>query len=89
MTREEIIENSGIINSGDLTIKLEELESCGCIRKYFAYGMKKKNAIYQLMDSYTLFYFSFLEDYPTDDEETNLIYSSKDILFTFLPTFIT
>lgn len=26
MTREEIIERSGLINSGDLTVKLEELE---------------------------------------------------------------
>ena len=50
MTREEIIANSGIVNSGDLTKKLEELESCGFIRKYDSFGMKKKNAVYQLID---------------------------------------
>jgi hypothetical protein len=67
MTREELIAASGIANSGALTAKLEELESCGFIRKYYAFGMKKKNAVYQLMDCFTLFYFKFLKDSPTDE----------------------
>lgn len=67
MTRDELIEKSGLNNSGDLSVKLEELESCGFIRKYYAYGMKKKNAVYQLIDHFTLFYFSFMEDDPTDE----------------------
>lgn len=67
MTREELIEASGIQNSGDLSVKLEELESCGFIRKYYAFGMKKKNAVYQLMDCFTLFHFKFLQDAPTDE----------------------
>lgn len=67
MTREEIINTAKISNSGDLTTKLEELESCGFIRKYYAFGMKKKNAIYQLMDCFTLFYFKFLKSQPTDE----------------------
>ncbi len=67
MTREEIIENSGLSNSGDLTGKLEELESCGFIRKYNAYGMKKKNAVYQLMDNFTLFFYQFMEKGTTDE----------------------
>lgn len=67
MTREELITISGIINSGDLTVKLEELENCGFIRKYTAFGMKKKNAMYQLIDCFTLFYYRFLADEPTDE----------------------
>ena len=67
MTREEIIENTRLANSGDLTVKLEELESCGFIRKYDAYGMKKKNAVYQIIDNYTLFYYQFLAKHPTDE----------------------
>ncbi len=67
MTREEIITSTKIPNSGDLTTKLEGLESCGFIRKYNAFGMKKKNAIYQLMDCFTLFYFKFLKSEPTDE----------------------
>lgn len=67
MTREDLIQASQITNSGDLTLKLEELESCGFIRKYYAFGMKEKNAVYQLMDCFTLFYFQFLKDAPTDE----------------------
>jgi len=67
MTRDEIIEASGLINSGDLSRKLDELESCGFIRKYYAFGMKKKNCIYQLMDCFTLFYYKFLQINHTDE----------------------
>lgn len=67
MTREELISTTGIPNTGDLSTKLEELESCGFIRKYYAFGMKRKNALYQLMDCYTLFYFKFLQNAPTDE----------------------
>lgn len=66
MTREEIISTTGIINSGDLTKKLSELESCGFIREYRAFGMKKKNTVYQLIDNFTLFYYRFLENNPND-----------------------
>lgn len=67
LTREELIKLTGLSNSGDLTGKLEELESCGFIRKYYAFGMKKKNAVYQLIDCFTLFHFKFLQDEPTDE----------------------
>lgn len=67
MTRDELIEASGIPNSGDLTTKLEELESCGFIRKYYAFGMKKKHAVYQLIDCFTLFHFKVLKDAPNDE----------------------
>ena len=67
MTREELINISRIRNTGDLSKKLEELESCGFIRKYYAFGMKRKNALYQLMDCFTLFYFKFMQEIPTDE----------------------
>lgn len=67
MTREELAEGEGLSNSGDLTQKLEELESCGFIRKYHAFGMKKRNAVYQLMDCFTLFYLRFLADGMQDE----------------------
>ena len=66
-SREDIITDTGIPNSGALTAKLEELENCGFIRKYTAFGQKKKNAIYQITDQFTLFYYQFLEDNPTDE----------------------
>jgi len=66
MTREELISASGIPNSGDLTKKLDELESCGFIRKYKAFGNNAKNAVYQLIDCFTLFYLKFLKNSKAD-----------------------
>ena len=71
MTREEIIDAAGLTNSGGLTVKLEELESCGFIRKYYAFGMKKKNSVYQLIDFFSLFYFAFMEEAGDEHFWTN------------------
>ena len=67
MTREELLERTGLTNSGDITVKLDELEKCGFIRKYYAFGMKKKNAVYQLVDNFALFYYMFMADGQTDE----------------------
>lgn len=67
MTREELIEKANLVNSGGLTDRLEELEKCGFIRKYNAFGMKKKNALYQLIDNFTLFYYKFIQDGVSDE----------------------
>ncbi len=65
-TRTELIEKAGLENSGMLTKRLAELESCGFIRKYMPVDKKKKDAIYQLIDAFTLFYFSFMQKEPSD-----------------------
>ncbi len=67
MTREELLKATHLADSGNFTIKLEELESCGFIRKYHQFGMKERNAVYQLIDNYTLFYYKFLENKPSDE----------------------
>lgn len=67
MTRDEIIENANIATSGQLTKHLEDLENCGFIRRYQAIGAKTKNALYQLIDNFTLFYFKFMEDRKNTD----------------------
>lgn len=61
MTRDDIIENSNLITNGLLTKYLEDLGNCGFIRRYQAIGSKTKNALYQLVDNFTLFYFRFME----------------------------
>ncbi len=56
-------ELSACKNIGDgepLTTALRELEECGFIRKYNNFNNKKNNCIYQLIDSFTLFYVRFL-----------------------------
>ena len=67
MTRDDIINTAGLTNSGQLTKELEELESCGFIRHYNAFGMQKKGTFYQLMDAFTLFHYQFLDPYPSDE----------------------
>ncbi|MBR1812460.1 MAG: hypothetical protein IJ773_01415 [Lachnospiraceae bacterium] len=67
MTREELLKATRLPDSGNFTARLEELESCGFLRKYHQYGMKERNACYQLIDNFTLFYYKFLEEKPTDE----------------------
>lgn len=67
LSRNEIAEMAKIPNSGYLTKIIDELISCGFIRKYTVFGKKTKDAIYQLTDFYTLFYFQFLNKKQTDE----------------------
>ena len=60
MSRGEIAIGARISNSGTLTKYLQELEQCGFIRRYVLPGRKTKDAIYQLMDNFTLFHFKFI-----------------------------
>lgn len=68
MSRAELIKEIGIANNGNLTTVLNDLESCGFIRKYVSIGKKERDAIYQLVDFYTLFYFKFLHGKSGVDE---------------------
>jgi len=59
MTREEISRLAGVANNGTLTRRLTELEQCGFIRTFAEIGKKKKGAVHQLIDNFTLFHFRF------------------------------
>ena len=67
MTREEIVKESGLVENGKLSTVLKDLEHCGFIRKYNQIGKVSKNAIYQLVDFYTLFYFKFIQENKRHD----------------------
>ena len=67
MTREELLESTHLADSGNFTMRLEELESCSFLRKYRQYGRKERSAVYQLIDNFTLFHYKFLEAKPTDE----------------------
>jgi len=69
MTREEVCKHSGVAKNGKLSRILEELEQCGFIRRYTAFGHHRNQSIYQLVDAYTLFYFRFLQDCSSADPE--------------------
>jgi AAA+ ATPase superfamily predicted ATPase len=79
LTRNEIIEASKLPNGGSLNRTLKELELSGFIRRYRNYGKKIRQSMYQLIDFYTLFYFSFLKNNTFNDEHywTNFIENAR------------
>ena len=68
LTRDEIVELSKLGDGGSITRMLEELEQCGFIRSYYAFGKKQRNKIYQLIDLFSLFYLNFIFNKHHNDE---------------------
>ena len=76
LTRQEILDTTGITDNGAFSIVLDELEQCGFIRLYEPFGntrmagdkRQKSATIYQLTDFYTLFYFNFVKNNRYQDE---------------------
>ena len=62
----EILKRVGMAKGGNAKRYLDDLERCGFIRKYTAFGKKKRDATYQLIDNFSLFYLKFI------DGESNL-----------------
>ncbi len=73
MIRTEIAEAAKMKSGKTLTTVLDNLESCGFIRKYVNYGCSSRKSLYQLVDFFTLFYFRFLRD----SSFRNLLFWSK------------
>jgi hypothetical protein len=68
LTRKEIESTAQLSSGGGLTTTLKNLEYCGFIRSYHSFGKKKQEQLYQLLDSYTLFYFKYLAQNKNNDE---------------------
>ena len=68
MTRDELIHEAHLQDNGRLSEILQDLETCGFIRKYTNFGLKTKGAVFQLIDSYTLFYYRFIQQNTGGDE---------------------
>ena len=67
LTRDEILKATKI-EGGTLTKILKNLELCDFIKSISHYGRNTKNCVYRLTDFYTLFYFRFLENKHSIDE---------------------
>jgi len=61
LSRADIIETTKIADGGSLTKILNDLITCGFIRKYVGYGKKERDSIYQLIDFFSLFDMKFRE----------------------------
>ena len=62
LTRNEIIEVSGLKSGGTLSTVLEELIQCGFVQQIRPISKIKEDYLYRLVDEYSLFYFKFLKD---------------------------
>lgn len=72
LLREELLKASKLSDNADFSKALQELEQCGFIRKFTAIGKKTKDATFQLIDNYTLFYFDFISENTNGDEHFGL-----------------
>ena len=78
LTRDEIISASKLSNGGSINRILKELELSGFIRRYRGFGKKSRDCLYQLVDFFTLFYFSFPGNAAYDEHYwTNFIESAR------------
>ncbi len=74
LTRDEIIDSTGLPNAGSTTRILTELEESGFIRKYTPFGKKSRNSLYQLHDFYSLFYQRFIKNSVLLNQDNWLTY---------------
>lgn len=68
MTREDILAASNLSDGGTFSTILEELEECGFIRRFTSADTSEINALYQLIDNYTLFYYFCINKNAFSDE---------------------
>ena len=67
LTRNEIIEATGLQDNGALTEMLQNLVLSDFVRASARFG-QKNNVYYQLCDYYSMFYFRFIQNRPGRDE---------------------
>lgn len=60
MTRDEIVKTAKISAGGSLSRALEDLDRCCFIRRYSDIARRRQDALYQLTDPFTLFYYHFM-----------------------------
>ena len=61
MTRNEIIEATGLSSGGTATNVLSELEESGFILSYIPFEKTSKESVFRLTDEYSLFYLKYIE----------------------------
>ena len=66
--RGAILKSVGMEKGGNAKRYLDDLERCGFIRKYTAFGKKKRDATYQLIDNFSLFHLAFIDGESNPDE---------------------
>lgn len=68
LTRTELLDLTKLPDGGSTKKVLDELEQSGFIKKYLPFGKGKRDALYQLIDPFTLFYMTFVKDTLAEGE---------------------
>ena len=55
-------------DGGGLSEILSDLDNCDLIRRYQGFGKNERDALYQLTDFFTFFYFKFIKKYGVSDK---------------------
>jgi uncharacterized protein len=61
LEREDLLKAANLVNNGNATKILKELEESDFIRKYNTFGKNTRNSLFQLTDFYSLFYLKFIK----------------------------
>lgn len=70
MTRQEIIDHCGLSSGGRTTLMLEELEESGFIKSVLPYDKTSRDAIYRLIDEFSIFYLKFMDKTKLQGKDT-------------------
>ena len=87
LTKKELVNVTKIVDNGILSERLKNLCSCGFIRQYNKLGNKNRDALYQVIDNYTIFYLKFLKNVNYDNNRfshlmnTNIYNTWKGLAF--------
>jgi hypothetical protein len=65
--RDDLVRTARVPDGGGLTRVLDDLDQCGFIRKYRSFGKVAKNALFQLIDPFTLFHLTYLRRGTSDE----------------------
>ena len=68
MTSKDIFQSLSS-KSSNITKAIKNLERSDMIEKWLQYGNKRRGAVYRLTDFFSLFYFKFLADNLSHDDE--------------------
>jgi hypothetical protein len=66
LTRQEILAATGLTNGGGLSKTLTDLTVSGFVRQYRAFGKTRRDALYQLVDPFSLFALRFMGEGQVD-----------------------
>ncbi len=69
MTRQQIVDATGLPEGSQITRTLEELTTSGFISSFRPFNKKKKNRLFRLTDEYSLFYLHFIEGKEHEGED--------------------